>query len=47
MFTDQLLTGPAVKVPGLVFCAGQTAKGEIKQATVRLVLGFLFFLFSN
>lgn len=41
------LTGPAVKVPGLVFCAGQTATGEIKQATVRLVLGFLFFLFSN
>jgi hypothetical protein len=28
--------GPAVKVPGLVFCAGQTATGEIKQATVRL-----------
>jgi hypothetical protein len=27
-------TGPAVKVPGLVFCAGQTATGEIKQATV-------------
>lgn len=26
--------GPAVKVPGLVFCAGQTAIGEIKQATV-------------
>lgn len=26
--------GPAVKVPGLVFCAGQTATGEIKQATV-------------
>ncbi|KAL5461973.1 hypothetical protein PMIN07_005067 [Paraphaeosphaeria minitans] len=25
---------PAVKVPGLVFCAGQTATGEIKQATV-------------
>ncbi|KAI1252840.1 hypothetical protein MGN70_005046 [Eutypa lata] len=24
---------PAVKVPGLVFCSGQTAKGEIKQAT--------------
>ncbi|KAI0167599.1 Endoribonuclease L-PSP/chorismate mutase-like protein [Pestalotiopsis sp. NC0098] len=24
---------PAVKVPGLVFCAGQTATGEIKQAT--------------
>jgi enamine deaminase RidA (YjgF/YER057c/UK114 family) len=30
------LAGPAVKVPGLVFCAGQTATGEIKQATVRL-----------
>ncbi|GAQ09181.1 protein mmf2, mitochondrial [Aspergillus lentulus] len=27
---------PAVKVPGLVFCAGQTATGEIKQATVSL-----------
>lgn len=27
-------SGPAVKVPGLVFCAGQTATGEIKQATV-------------
>lgn len=26
-------TGPAVKVPGLVFLAGQTATGEIKQAT--------------
>ncbi|KAJ5743907.1 hypothetical protein N7533_008777 [Penicillium manginii] len=24
---------PATKVPGLVFCAGQTATGEIKQAT--------------
>ncbi|UZJ50693.1 hypothetical protein CBS101457_000013 [Exobasidium rhododendri] len=24
---------PAVKVPGLVFCAGQTATGEVKQAT--------------
>ncbi|KAF2713946.1 translation initiation inhibitor [Pleomassaria siparia CBS 279.74] len=24
---------PAVKVPGLVFCAGQTATGEIKAAT--------------
>ncbi|KAH7419253.1 Endoribonuclease L-PSP/chorismate mutase-like protein [Cadophora sp. MPI-SDFR-AT-0126] len=24
---------PAVKVPGLVFCAGQTATGEIKSAT--------------
>ena len=32
------LTGPATKVPGLVFCAGQTATGEIKQATVRLTL---------
>jgi hypothetical protein len=29
--------GPAVKVPGLVFCAGQTATGEIKQATVSLI----------
>ena len=28
--------GPAVKVPGLVFLAGQTATGEIKQATVSL-----------
>jgi enamine deaminase RidA (YjgF/YER057c/UK114 family) len=27
---------PATKIPGLVFCAGQTATGEIKQATVRL-----------
>lgn len=27
--------GPATKVPGLVFLAGQTATGEIKQATVR------------
>lgn len=27
-------TGPAVKVPGLIFCSGQTATGEIKQATV-------------
>lgn len=27
-------TGPAVKVPGLIFCSGQTAEGEIKQATV-------------
>jgi hypothetical protein len=27
-------SAPAVKVPGLVFCAGQTATGEIKQATV-------------
>lgn len=26
---------PATKVPGLVFCAGQTATGEIRQATVR------------
>ena len=25
---------PASKVPGLIFCAGQTATGEIKQATV-------------
>jgi hypothetical protein len=34
-------TGPAVKVPGLVFCAGQTATGEIGQATVsrRIFLG--------
>ncbi|BCS02639.1 RidA family protein [Aspergillus luchuensis] len=29
---------PAVKVPGLVFCAGQTATGEIKQATEVLEL---------
>lgn len=29
-----MFPGPAVKVPGLVFCAGQTATGEIKQATV-------------
>ena len=36
-FLTRLVTcfvGPAVKVPGLVFCAGQTATGEIKQATV-------------
>lgn len=33
--------GPAVKVPGLVFCAGQTATGEIKQATVSLCKGDL------
>lgn len=26
--------GPAVKVPGLIFCSGQTATGKIKQATV-------------
>ena len=25
---------PATKIPGLVFCAGQTATGEIKEATV-------------
>lgn len=30
--------GPATKVPGLVFLAGQTATGEIKQATVSLAL---------
>lgn len=47
MFTDQVLIGPAVKVPGLVFCAGQTATGEIKQATVSLVLLFPFVLFST
>ncbi|CAK7199874.1 hypothetical protein SEUCBS139899_002560 [Sporothrix eucalyptigena] len=29
---------PACKVPGLVFCAGQTATGEIKQATKRTAL---------
>ncbi|KAF4234618.1 hypothetical protein CNMCM8980_003826 [Aspergillus fumigatiaffinis] len=29
---------PAIKVPGLVFCAGQTATGEIKQATEVLEL---------
>lgn len=23
-----------MKVPGLIFCAGQTAKGDIKEATV-------------
>lgn len=36
-FIDMLTRcpGPAVKVPGLVFCAGQTATGEIKQATVK------------
>jgi hypothetical protein len=28
------IKGPATKVPGLVFVAGQTATGEIKQATV-------------
>lgn len=27
-------TGPAVKVPGLVFCSGQVGMGEIKAATV-------------
>lgn len=32
---NQPCAGPATKVPGLVFCAGQTATGEIKQATVR------------
>ena len=32
------LPAPAVKVPGLVFCAGQTATGEIKQATVSVHL---------
>lgn len=26
--------GPAVKVPGLVFCSGQVGMGEIKAATV-------------
>lgn len=31
-----IFPGPAVKVPGLVFLAGQTATGEIKQATVSL-----------
>ena len=30
------LKAPATKVPGLVFCAGQTATGEIKAATVCL-----------
>ncbi|WRT70488.1 uncharacterized protein IL334_007486 [Kwoniella shivajii] len=28
---------PAVKVPGLIFCAGQTATGEIKQATTTVL----------
>jgi enamine deaminase RidA (YjgF/YER057c/UK114 family) len=32
------LAAPATKIPGLVFCAGQTATGEIKQATVGLGL---------
>ncbi|KAL2871424.1 RidA family protein [Aspergillus lucknowensis] len=32
-YGDRCLVGPATKVPGLVFCAGQTATGEIKQAT--------------
>lgn len=32
------MIGPATKVPGLVFCAGQTATGEIKQATVSMDL---------
>lgn len=27
-------SGPAVKVPGLVFCSGQVGMGEIKAATV-------------
>ena len=31
-------SGPAVKVPGLVFCAGQTATGEIEQATVGVAI---------
>lgn len=35
--SDLTNVGPAVKVPGLVFCAGQTATGEIKQATVSLI----------
>lgn len=30
--------GPAVKVSGLVFCAGQTATGEIEQATVGVAI---------
>lgn len=32
LVADEL--GPAMKVPGLIFCAGQTAKGDIKEATV-------------
>lgn len=31
---DNLSLAPATKIPGLVFCAGQTATGEIKEATV-------------
>lgn len=38
--------GPAVKVPGLVFCAGQTATGEIKQATVGETLRSLYVPFT-
>lgn len=50
-FLTKLVTcfvGPAVKVPGLVFCAGQTATGEIKQATVcHFVPGVSTPLFSD
>ena len=37
-FPRKLHNVPAVKVPGLVFCAGQTAGGEIKEATVSFAL---------
>jgi 2-iminobutanoate/2-iminopropanoate deaminase len=34
LHTQLTLAGPAVKVPGLVFCSGQVGMGEIKAATV-------------
>ena len=34
-FPSKPHNNPAIRIPGLVFCAGQTATGEIKQATVR------------
>lgn len=34
-FPSKPHNNPASRVPGLIFCAGQTATGEIKQATVR------------
>ncbi|KAL1887196.1 hypothetical protein Sste5346_010371 [Sporothrix stenoceras] len=32
-FPSKPHNNPACRVPGLIFCAGQTATGEIKQAT--------------
>ncbi|OAA64576.1 translation initiation inhibitor [Niveomyces insectorum RCEF 264] len=32
-FPSKPHNNPAIRIPGLVFCAGQTATGEIKQAT--------------